>query len=110
MPVGVTAHRRKVFPIWKLVPQNDTGPLNITGFWMAFSKVLNHVCGSIGGGGQEVRTPLENYKNKGFLSNTAPDPLKITKLPSQHSMLGHHQPASKTPFKCRFAGGLLMAN
>ena len=39
-----------------------------------------------GGGGQGVRTPpLENYKNIGFLSNTGPVPLKITKLPSQHS-------------------------
>ena len=42
--------------------------------------------------------PLENYKNIGFLSNTGPDPLKITKLPIQHSMLGHHWPASETLF------------
>ena len=41
-------------------------------------------------GGQGVRTPLKNHKNIGFLSNTGLDPLKITKLPSQHSMLGHH--------------------
>ena len=33
--------------------------------------------------GQGVRTfPLKNHKNIGFLSNTGPDPLKITKLPS----------------------------
>ena len=51
-------------------------------------------------GGQGVRTPLENYKNIGFLSNTGPDPLKITKLPIQHSMLDHHR-----TFKWRFAGG-----
>ena len=38
---------------------------------------------SSGTGG--VETP-ENYKNIGFLSNTGPDPLKITKLPSHHSM------------------------
>ena len=40
------------------------------------------------GGGQGVRTPppLKNHKNIGFSSNTGPDPLKITKLPSQHSM------------------------
>ena len=43
--------------------------------------------------------PLENYKNLGFLSNTGPEPLKITKLPFQLSMLGHHRPASETPFK-----------
>ena len=41
--------------------------------------------------------------------NTGPDPLKITKLPSQHSMLGHHRYASVTPFKWRFVGGLMMA-
>ena len=27
-------------------------------------------------GGQGVRTPLENHKNIGFLSNTGPDPFK----------------------------------
>ena len=33
------------------------------------------------GGGQGVRTPtpLKNYKNIGFLSNTSPDPLKNQK-------------------------------
>ena len=56
-----------------------------------------------------VRTPLENYKNIGYLSNTGPDPLKITELPIQHSMYGHYRPASETPFKWRFAGGPLMA-
>ena len=68
--------------------------------------------GSRGGGGGVVRGPdplLENYENTGFLSNTGPDPLKITKLPIQHSMLGHHRPTSKTPFKWRFAGGPLIA-
>ena len=35
--------------------------------------------------------PLKNHKNIGFLlSNTGQDPLKITKLPSQHSMLDQH--------------------
>ena len=60
-------------------------------------------CADPEGGGQGVRTPppppLENYKNIGFLRNTSPDPLKITKIPIQHSMLGHHRPASETPFK-----------
>ena len=57
-----------------------------------------------------VRTPpLENYKNIGFLSNTGPVPLKITKLPIQHSMLGHQRPASETPFIWPFPGGPLMA-
>ena len=52
---------------------------------------------------------LKNHKNIGFLSNTGPDPLKITKLPSQHSMLGQHLHASETPFKLRVTGGLMMA-
>ena len=44
----------------------------------------------------------------GGLSNTGPDPLKIAKLLSQHSMLGHHRHASETPFQWRFAGGPMM--
>ena len=67
------------------------------------------ICGSIGGQGVRTPPPLENYKMIGFLSNTGPDPLKITKLPSQHSMLGQHRPASETPFKWCFAGGPLIA-
>ena len=50
-------------------------------------------------------SPPGNYKNIGFLSNTGPDHFKNHKLPSQHSMLGHHRHASETPFKWRFAGG-----
>ena len=65
--------------------------------------------GGGGGGAVGSGTLLENNKNIGFLSNTGPDPLKITKLPIQHSMLGHHRPASETPFKWRFAGEPLMA-
>ena len=36
-------------------------------------------------------------------------PWKITKLPSQNLMLGHHRPASETPFKWRFAGVPIIA-
>ena len=39
---------------------------------------------------------LKNHKSIGFLSNNGQDPLRITKLPNQHSMLGHHRPASET--------------
>ena len=42
--------------------------------------------------------PLKNHRNIGFLSNTGPDPLKFSKLPSQHSMLGQHRHARETPF------------
>ena len=47
--------------------------------------------------GPDPPPPLKNDKNIGFLSRTDPDPLKITKLPSQHSMLGHHWHARETP-------------
>ena len=76
--------------------------------------VFIHVRIQRGVGGRGPGPPLENHKNIGFLenflSNTGPDPLKITKLPIQHSMFGHHRPASETPFKWRFAGGPLMAH
>ena len=39
-------------------------------------------------------------------SKTGPDPLKIVKLPSQLSIVGHNQHTSKTPFQWRYAGGL----
>ena len=35
--------------------------------------------------------PLQFHKNIGFLSNTGLDPLKITKLLSQHLILGHYR-------------------
>ena len=66
------------------------------------------MCGSRGGD-RGSGPPLKNHKNIGFLSNTGLDPLKITNLPSQQSMLGHHRHASETPFKWRFAGGPMMA-
>ena len=53
--------------------------------------------------------PPENHRNIGFPSNIDPDPLKITKLPSQHSMVGHWH-ASKTPFQRRFADGPLVVH
>ena len=53
----------------------------------------------------------DNHIAIGFLSIAGPDPLKITRLhvPSQHSMFGHHGPASETSFKWRFAGEPMMA-
>ena len=58
------------------------------------------------GEGQGVRTSsLKNHKNIGVLSHTDPDPLKNHKATNQNSMLDHHQHASETPFKWRFAGG-----
>ena len=59
--------------------------------------------------GQRVRTPVKNYNNIVNLAILVRIPLKITKLPSQHSILGHRQHASKMPLKWRFAGGPMKA-
>ena len=61
-----------------------------------------------GTGGPDPPPPPEKLQNIGSLRITGPDPLKITNLPSQHSMLGHHRHASETPFKWRFAGRPMM--
>ena len=53
--------------------------------------------------------PLKNHKNIGFPSNIDPDPLKLTKLLSQHSMVGHWH-VSKTPFQRRFADGPMVVH
>ena len=50
-------------------------------------------------GGQGVQTRLKNHKFIGFYGNAGPDPLNITKLPSQASTMGHYCPASETPFQ-----------
>ena len=48
---------------------------------MSFEKLIS--CADPEGGWTWCPDPLENDKNIGFLSNTCPDPLKITKLPIQ---------------------------
>ena len=45
-------------------------------------------------GGTGGLDPPGKYKIIGCLINTGPDPLKNTKLPIQHSILGHHRPAN----------------
>ena len=63
--------------------------------------------GGGGGGGQGVRIPLKNHKNKGFFSAILVRiPCKTTKLTSQNSVLGHHQPVSETTFKNVSLAGL----
>ena len=57
------------------------------------------------GGGRGSGPPLEIHKKYRVFSNAGPDPLKIVKLPSQLSILGHNRRASETLFKWRFAGG-----
>ena len=68
----------------------------------AFSPSQNHARIQREGGSGGPAKAIE------FLSNREPDPWKTIKLPSQHSILGHHRPASETPFKWRFAGGPMM--
>ena len=58
--------------------------------------------GGGGGGHSGSGPPLKNHKNIEFPNNVDPDPLNITKLPSQHSMVGHYRHASETPFQWRF--------
>ena len=54
-------------------------------------------------GGTRGLDPLKNHKNIGFPSDIDPDPLKITKLPSQHSMVGHYR-------QWRFADGQMVVH
>ena len=51
-----------------------------------------------GGGGAGGPDPPGKLQKYGFLSNSGPDPVKITKLSIQHSMLCHHWPTSETQF------------
>ena len=44
------------------------------------------------GGGAGVGTPMKNHQVR-VSKHIGPVPLKITKLPSQHSMLDHQQNA-----------------
>ena len=69
-----------------------------------FSSQL-HVRIQGGGGGQGVRIPENSQHHRvSFLAILVRIPWKITKLPSQHSMLGLNRPASETQCKWRFAG------
>ena len=68
---------------------------------------------SKGEGGQGVLTPhsLENHKKLwSSLAILVQILWKITKLPSQRSTVGHHRPASETPFKWPYAGGPMMVH
>ena len=59
--------------------------------------------GDRGSGPPKIRKLLD------FLAILVRIPRIITRLPSQHSMLGHHRYDSETPFKWRFAGGPMLA-
>ena len=86
---------------------------HIPGHWKIIKTLAPedevHVQIQRGGGAGRGSGPLLEITNiQGFFSNTGPDPgaLKIVKLPSQLSILGHNRHASETSIKWRFAGGL----
>ena len=56
-------------------------------------------CEDLEGGQGLQNPPWKITEIKGVLAILVQIPWKITKPPSQHSMLGHHQHASETPFK-----------
>ena len=60
------------------------------------TKVM-HGSRRVTGGPDPPPPPSEKTQNIGFLIDTGQDPLKIAKLPSQHSMLLHQRHASETP-------------
>ena len=62
--------------------------------------------GERAGGGPELP---EKSQILGSLAILVQIPWEIAKLPSQHSMLGHHRSTSETPFKWRFDSGPMMA-
>ena len=66
--------------------------------------------------GQEVPTPPppppppppEKSQSYIVLSNTGPDPRKITKLPSQHAIFSHYRPTREMAFPWRADDGPLL--
>ena len=62
-------------------------------------KGLTTCANQEGGGGTDPPPPWKITKTQGSLAKLVLIPLKITKQPSQHSMLSHHRHASETPFK-----------
>ena len=78
----------------------------MVGAMFSLTNRTTDICGSRAGTGGPVPPPLpEKSQNIGFPSNIDLDPLKITKLQSQHSMVGHYRRASETPFR-----GPMLAN
>ena len=73
-------------------------------FWN--QNVMSHVrIQRLGDRGSDPH--LENYKAIGFLSSTGPGPDSLENY--KDSMFGYYRHASATPFKCRCAGGPMMA-
>ena len=68
------------------------------GLPISSSSSSSSICADPEDKGLGVWTPLINHKNIGFLSNTGSDPLKNHKTSKPAFNVGHHQPASETPF------------
>ena len=69
-------------------------------FYVSYEHRI-HMRGSREGQGVPAPEKSQSYR---FRSNTDPNLLDTTKLPSMHSMLGHDWAASETPFKCHLNG------
>ena len=54
---------------------------------------------------QRLGIPMKNHKAIWFSAILARIPWNVTKLPGQHSMLGHYRHASERPLKCRLLVG-----
>ena len=80
------------------LPQSDVW----VDLYACFSQTTKQGMGGSRGG---VQTPSQ----KGFLSNTAPDPLKNHEATRPAFNVHHHRPTSETPFKWRFTGRLMVA-
>ena len=93
------------------------------------SYLIQITCSDLDGGTGVLDPSLKNHQNIWFLNKNSkydqeiPQSQTADKImalrghnwsgfpekQNQHSMLGHHRPASKTPFQWRFAGGPIMA-
>ena len=93
-------HRSNIMSVELVIsfPQFPAGTLRQDDFISMWVQSCADPKGGGAGGPDPPPPPQKNHKNIGFLSNTGLDPLKITKLPSQHSMLRHHRHPSETPF------------
>ena len=71
--------------------------------------VTTCMCGSRGGGGKRVRTPLKITKLFGFLSILVLIPCRTTSYQASIQCWATIVPPAKRHFKWRFAGGPMMA-
>ena len=78
-------------------------------FFMSWYRYITIIMRGSREGSRGSGPPWKITKLLGCLAKLDQIPWTITKLPSQHSLLGHHRPVSETPFKWCFASRPLMA-